>query len=207
MTSPSIDEWPTDPDDLAGIASNPAQPREIRERALRELIPMIRRVARRVAARFAGLYVDELLGDASGEVWLALTGFQSGKSFEAWCYGVLRNHLIDRLRKEQRERMHRVNLAPKIEVSGLQQALERFLDQKTPFPEPDLATLRTWPLLGRLVVLALSGLWEKIPKEEWKAWVDEYRTSCVANFRRPSRRSNSRTAIPLPSGMGNFPKS
>src|SRR4051812_45672394 len=111
MTSPPTGEWPTDPDGLASIAADPGQRSDDRDRAFRELMPTIRRIARRVAGRFSVPYGDDLLEEAAGEVWPALPGFRVGGSFEAWCYGVLRNHLIDRFRNEQRERTHRAHLA------------------------------------------------------------------------------------------------
>jgi hypothetical protein len=54
MTSSPTSEWPADADGLAGIAADPAQPPDRRDHAFQELLPVIRRVARRVAARFSG---------------------------------------------------------------------------------------------------------------------------------------------------------
>jgi RNA polymerase sigma factor (sigma-70 family) len=175
MTSSPQGEWPTDADGLAGIASDATQPQAVRERALEELLPTIRRVARRVATRFAGPYAADLSDEAAGKVWPALKGFQSGASFEAWCYGVLRNYMVDRLRQEQRERAARARLPPVDRAPDLQQALERALDRQGRLPEADLATLRAWPLRQRLALLGLTGLWEKVAGEEWEAWVGEYR--------------------------------
>jgi hypothetical protein len=49
---------------------------------------------------------------------------------------------------------------------------ERFFD--TPFSEQDLNTVRSWePLRDRLIMLAATGLWLKVPEEEWRSWVEE----------------------------------
>jgi DNA-directed RNA polymerase specialized sigma24 family protein len=177
MTSPPTSDLPTDPEDLAALAADPAQSRQTRDRAFEALAPLIRRIARRLTGRFPGPASDDLLEESGGEVWRALSGFQAGASFEGWCYGVLRNHLFDRFRQEHRARTHRLNWAALSQAPGLQQALERGLDQAGLFPPADLATLRTWPLPQRLALMSLSGLWEKVPPEEWDAWVGEYRAS------------------------------
>jgi RNA polymerase sigma factor (sigma-70 family) len=185
MPPPLPGEWPTDADRLAAIAADDGQPPELRDRACQELLPTIRRVARRLALRFAGPHVQDLLDEAAGDVWPALGSYQPGRSFEAWCYGVLRHYLIDRFRRDSRERAHRASLAVGVEVSGLQQALERALDLPGRLPPSDLATLRDWPLTVRLALLALSGLWGKVPPEEWDAWVEEHRTNREGSLPEP----------------------
>jgi RNA polymerase sigma factor (sigma-70 family) len=177
MTSPPLSEWPTDPDGLAAIVADSRHPEPTRNRAFQELLPVIRFIARRVAARFSVHYRDDLLDDAAGEVWQALTRSRPEESFEAWCYGVLRHHLLDRFRKEQRERNHQRTMPQQSETPNLQEALERALDRQEPFRTPDLVALRAWPLPQRLMVLSLIGLWEKVPRDEWKAWAGEYRTA------------------------------
>jgi RNA polymerase sigma factor (sigma-70 family) len=177
MTSPPASDWPTDADGLAGLAADRTQPQERRDRALEALTPTIRRIARRLALRFPGPYSDDFIGEAAGEVWQALAGYQPGGSFAGWCYRVLRNHLFDRFRQEQRQGEHRAKWALATQTPGLQQALEQALDRETILPPADLATLRTWPLPQRLALLSLSGLWQKVPAEEWLAWVVECRTS------------------------------
>ncbi len=94
MPSLPTDEWPTDADELAAIARDGSRPEVQRTRAVEELLPTIRRVARRLAARFAGHYSEDLMDEAPGYVWQALKGYEPGNSFEAWCYGVLRNYLL-----------------------------------------------------------------------------------------------------------------
>jgi hypothetical protein len=111
------------------------------------------------------------------EVWQALARSRPEKSFEAWCYGVLRHHLLDRLRTDQREQARRMNWTLRVETPDLQEALERALDQQNPLPATDLITLRGWPLPQRVMLLSWLGLWEKVPAEQWRAWVVEYRTT------------------------------
>jgi len=175
MVPSSTDDWPTDPDGLVTILLDPAQGQEMRNRALRDLSPIVHRVARRVAGRFAGAYADDVPDDALADVWQALPGYQQGHSFEAWCYGVLRNKLLSRLRASAREQRHLAELRNASPEHDLQRALERLLDEQRPFlSDSDLAALRTWPLAPRLMLLCLSGLWEKVPSDEWAAWGAEY---------------------------------
>jgi RNA polymerase sigma factor (sigma-70 family) len=177
MTSPRTGEWPTDADGLAAIACDSSRPKEQRARAVEGLLPTIRRVAQRVTARFGGSYSDDLLEEAPGQVWPALAGYEPGHSFEAWSYGVLRNHLRAQLRKQRRERAHRSDVAVETQAVVLQRALERALDQETSLSEEDLAVVREWAVAQRLALLALSGLWLHVPKPEWTAWIGEYRTT------------------------------
>jgi RNA polymerase sigma factor (sigma-70 family) len=176
MTSPPTDEWPTDADDLAAIARNSSPGEERHDRAVRDLEPTIRRVARRLVARFVGSSPADLLEEALGRVWEALGGYEPGNSFEAWCYGVLRNHLLARFRQQQRERAHRSDATVETQAVELQRALEKALDGETNLSEADLQVVRGWASGQRLAVLALCGLWRRVPGTEWSAWVEEYRT-------------------------------
>ena len=115
--------------------------------------------------------------EAAGEVWEALPGFKPGGSFEAWCYGVLRNKQIDRMRKEQREQEVRRHGRASSEPTDLQAALDRSVDGPERFSEGDMGAVRTWPLPQRLALLSLTGLWEKRAREIWQNWVEEYRAS------------------------------
>jgi DNA-directed RNA polymerase specialized sigma24 family protein len=177
MTSPRTGEWPTEPDELAVIARDGSRHEEHRNRAMRELLPTIHQVALRVIVRFAGLSSDDFLDEAPGQVWPALMGYEPGNSFEAWCYGVLRNHLLAQLRQRQRERAHRSDAVLESQVIELQRALERALDSQNSLPVEDLVTVREWPVAQRLAVLALSGLWMHVPEIEWMKWLQEYRTT------------------------------
>jgi RNA polymerase sigma factor (sigma-70 family) len=185
MASPPTSGWPSDADGLARIAADLDQTKDRRDRAFAGLMPTIRRVARRVAARYPGPYREDFAEEAAAEVWQALGGFQAGRPFEPWCYGVVRNHLVDRFREEQREQRHRARLASRGKAPGLQRALERALDHPAGLPQSDLATIRTWPLPQRLLVLTLSGLWEKVPAEEWEAWLEEYRAARYNDLPKP----------------------
>jgi hypothetical protein len=57
---------------------------------------------------------------------------------------------------------------------SLQDALER-AGHREPFAEGDLATLRGCALPPRLAVLSVTGLWSKVPPDEWESWLAEYR--------------------------------
>src|SRR5437016_5926377 len=103
MTSSDPDGWQADAEVLANLARNESRGEEERRRALRDLQPIVRRVARRVARRYGGADGADMEDEALGVVWEALQGYETGRPFELWCYGVLKNHLIDQQRKEQHE--------------------------------------------------------------------------------------------------------
>ncbi len=174
MTSLPQDDWPADADELAALARDGSRAEEQRERAFSELRAVIRRVARRVAARFGGLWSEDLMDIAPGEVWLALGRYEPGNSFEAWCYGTLRNYLRNELRKRQRERVRLGKVAGGAVVVGLQRALERALDQRSSLSEPDLAVVRGWRVAQRLAMMALTGLWLHVPESVWASWLEEF---------------------------------
>ena len=177
MTSLRTDEWPTNADDLAAIARDGTRPTEEQERAFQELMPTIRRVASRVAARFAGLYSEDIVNEASGQVWLARGGYEPGNSFEAWCYGVLRKHLLMELRRQQRERARRNDRARSPQAVEFQRGLEQALDRTNHLPQADLDVVGGWPVDQRLALLALSGLWFHVPVPVWEKWIKEYGTT------------------------------
>jgi hypothetical protein len=68
---------------------------------------------------------------------------------------------------------------------GLQHALERSLDEHAPLSPEDLDLIRNWPLAHRLAVLALCGLWRRVPQSEWLAWATEYRTTRQGSLSEP----------------------
>jgi DNA-directed RNA polymerase specialized sigma24 family protein len=173
MTSPRAGDGPTD-DDLAAIARDSSPEEERHSRAVVGLLPTIRRVACRIATRFSGLSSDEFVEEARGLVWEGLLGYVSGNSFEAWCYGVLRNHLLARLRSQRRERAHRKEVTDEPQAAELQRGLEKALDREAPFSEADLAVIRAWPVAQRLAVLVVTGLYRHVPKAEWEAWIHEH---------------------------------
>ncbi len=174
MSSPESAGWPTNTDDLAAIACDASRPAEQQYRAFQELRPAIARVVGRLAARFAGVSSDATVDEALGEVWLARQNFTPGRPFEPWCYGVLRNSLLQQCRSRRRERSHRADVAVETVAVEMQRALERALDGDSPLPPGDLAAVREWPVAQRLAVLALSGLSRRVPGNEWLTWVGEY---------------------------------
>jgi hypothetical protein len=185
MTTPGPSDWPEDVEALARLASDPAQPLVVRQGAFEQLRPVIRRAARRVAARFVGQYREDILTDAESDVWKALVGSEQGGFFEGWCCRVLRNGLIDRFRKERRELTHREEAASRAEPPDLHAALERALDRPGQLPASDLDVLRTWPLPQRLALLCLCGLWDKVPPQEWEQWLRDYRDDWDAQLPSP----------------------
>jgi DNA-directed RNA polymerase specialized sigma24 family protein len=176
MTSLPSDDWPADADELAAIARDGSRPEVERNQALAQLLPTIRRVAQRVAARFAGMWSEEVMDEAPGRVCLALDGYEPGNSFEAWCYGVLRNHVRSELRRHHRERARLGNVAGVAQAVDLQRALQRALDQQNNLSEADLDLVRGWRVAQRLAVMALTGLWRHVPDSIWANWLQEFST-------------------------------
>lgn len=177
--SSSTQDWPDDAEGLARVARDSAD-QDARDRALRGLSSVVRLVARRIAQRFGHPLAADLAEEGLGEVWQALRGFRDGDSFEAWCYGVLRNHLVDRVRSHQRDRARQERAARLEAVADLRTALEGAEDEHTFFNAADLATLRQVPLPQRLALLSLAGLWGKVPVAEWGEWVGAYRSGVRA---------------------------
>ncbi len=88
MTSSDRSGWPADAEGLADLARDEARGEEERHRALRDLQPVVRRVARRVMGRYGGADGAHMVDEALGVVWEALRGYEKGRPFEVWCYGV-----------------------------------------------------------------------------------------------------------------------
>lgn len=173
VVAPS-DPWPEDPDALALLAADGAQPDAIRQRALECLESTVRRVVRRLSLRFSGQQRRDLEDDALSDVWQRLTQFPGDGSFESWCYVVLRNTYIDRVRREESDRRRRTTLAEsKCRSADLRAALER-ADTKSRFSPSDLRSIAGWHVRYRLALLCLTGLWTKVPDDVRATWSREY---------------------------------
>jgi hypothetical protein len=180
MSQPDSTTLPTDPDQLARLAADVSLDLSLRQKAFEVLRPLIHRTAGRLAARFSGQQREDLLQAAEGDVWMELHTLPEGANFEGWCYGVLRHRQIDRYRKEQSQRRltHAAgHTAPATaEDTALRTALERALPGPADLPEEDLVQVRGWPPAPRLALLSVVGLWARVPQEEWRRWVGDYRT-------------------------------
>jgi RNA polymerase sigma factor (sigma-70 family) len=127
---------------------------------------------------------NDLIAEATSHVWERLDTFngRDGKTFSPWCRKVLRNRLIDDLRRTKREQVEnstdlRMATAEMpcesngsgrgIAFSGVDQAL----DLQQPFGQGDMERIRGWKARDRLLLLALTNLWCKVPADEWDAWV------------------------------------
>jgi DNA-directed RNA polymerase specialized sigma24 family protein len=159
---------------LAALARDDTRGADERQQALVDLQPVVQQVARRVVTRFGGASSTGAVEEALGVVWEALGGYEPGLPFQPWCYRVLKNRLIDRVRQEQADWRRQREKAVSESVQ-LQEALEGSLERREPFAAGDLEELSTWPLPQRLGLLCLSGLWEKVPTAPWLSWVQEYK--------------------------------
>lgn len=176
MATSVVDNLPPDEDSLASLAADTGRPEELRDEAFARLRATIEWVARRLAVRFAGQFRSDVIADAQGDIWMVISRFPSGGSFEAWCYAVLRNKWLEEVERDDRRRvreLHAGELA--VADSQLRSALEQASDSADTFGTDDLALIAAWPHRDRLVLLCLAGLWHKIPGHEWTCWVGEYR--------------------------------
>lgn len=139
------------------------------DHAMRELVPEIHRIAKRVLVRLGGSCIDfDVLGSPS-IIWQKLPAFDASRgAFADWASTVLRNHVIDELRKSPRKAT--------IESTGLPSKHERIedtIDWRSSFGDEDLSQIASWPLRDRIVLLLTSRLWHKVPDETWKDWCVE----------------------------------
>jgi DNA-directed RNA polymerase specialized sigma24 family protein len=179
MVPPPLPEaLPEDGDRLAQLAADMCRPERERRRAFERLIPIIQWVARRLAVRFTGQERDDVVSDAPGDVWEVIGRFSCGVHFEPWCYTVLRNKWFDVMSKERRRRDLDTTRSPSVTADAdIRLAVERAIDASQPFASDDLALIRSWPQRDRLILLCLTGLWNKVPATEWGQWIADNRNT------------------------------
>jgi DNA-directed RNA polymerase specialized sigma24 family protein len=124
-------------------------------------------------------FKDRLIEDSLSSVWLAATRtslvFVCDEPAIAWCRRVLFNLLCDYHRKKGRQ-VPTVPIGPSHDPEGrdrglLDRVLE--LDLKASFCDEDLAMIAAWSSNWRVDLLALAGLWLKVPRRLWASWLQE----------------------------------
>ncbi|HYT95054.1 MAG TPA: sigma factor [Gemmataceae bacterium] len=158
-----------DPTVMAACALDTNLPEDLREQARRSLVPVIRRIACRVAAD-AGQAGRDLLDEAISHVLCRLDHFKTTQGhFVGWCRRVLTNRLIDLIRRDERHRADQLHPEGREDVSaGLDlRAFEVAADLEAPFSAADLARICAWKPADRLVLLSLGLLWRKVPAVTW----------------------------------------
>lgn len=159
--SPSIDEMACDARDHSLM--------EVRNRAAEQLGPELARMARRVAARYSQFgrdWIEEL----QSVVWERISQWDNKRPFGGWAYLVMKNHLLDILRQEER---HKKAMKACVRESRLEMP-EHHSTLAEPFSSEDLRRIEQWhPNRRRLIVLCLFLLWKKIPSAIWEKWVAE----------------------------------
>jgi len=186
MASDPQDAWPKDLEDLARIAADPSQPAERRNDALGRLQPFCRHIARRIAARF-GQQNDEsgFVGDAIQHLLLVIHAGQwpNNVPLDRWCRRVVNNLAADVGRRKLRESKRNEKwLALESRVSKcnreygvIQRALEDVLQHLPEMCPGDLKQVRDWvPAWHSILLLGATGLWTKIPRDEWEQRIADY---------------------------------
>ncbi|MBI5758602.1 MAG: hypothetical protein HZA46_08800 [Planctomycetales bacterium] len=187
----SVDGRHVDATKLAKIVSDSSVPVAKREEAWRQLLPIIGRIADRVARRWGG-DAREYVDDASGYIWQKFHGFDPahGACFESWCAVVLPRQFVDLHRHVLRDALGMSTtgriapqedaeidldsrLAPVGENKG---GVVVPLDLRLPFGVGDLDFIRTWDVADRLTLIVAFGMWRKVSPGEWNAWVQEVRS-------------------------------
>lgn len=165
-----------DGDGLARLAADVSQPEPERQRAFEQLIPIVQWVARRLAVRFTGQRRDDVVTDAPGDVWAVIGQFPLEYRFEPWCYVVLRNRWFDTAVKERkRSELDTTRPPPMTADADVRLAVEQAIDLSQPFTAEDLEVIRGWTHRERLVLLCLTGFWNKVPAAEWEDMVAGHR--------------------------------
>jgi DNA-directed RNA polymerase specialized sigma24 family protein len=169
------DEWPSDLSALARIAVDASQPPDRRDRALRDLQPLFRQTARRVAAR-RGFRCPDLIEELVSHTWMKFLQLTIDEgSIAGWVFTVMSRRLIDLMRtagRRKEESLEKLGLDT-FAAESAHDAIESALDQESRFSSDDLEILAAWPVRRRLVVLSLALLWPRVPGELWDRWVQE----------------------------------
>lgn len=155
------------------------------EQELQQRIPVIERLARRVANRknaSCGVR-EELLADAVAHIWMKIDAYDSAKgSFEQWTYVVLRNHCVSMIREEakrwkiakgvranaEREQDERLRAEPVVaEVMAVEEEARR--------PQIDVVEKlgRLPHAIDRILLATYSGLLENCGRDVIVRWCRE----------------------------------
>lgn len=165
------------------MADWPDDPVEQAHRVMGDDAPLVRLLARRVAARRALSssqvgrdLIDEASGILAQKVWKTRPSFGGSRPrFLAWARKVLTSELIDRLRHQARQpkAVDPTTLGaatPLTAFRGGRPDPHPLRDRS--YPSPILANIERWPLVCRVVLLAYCKLWSRVPL--WEDWVREY---------------------------------
>jgi DNA-directed RNA polymerase specialized sigma24 family protein len=108
-------------------------------------------------------------------------------ALQTWLVRVLRRCWADFLRERRR---HRHTPLGDVSVPGDAETpnwsgLAGCPELTAPFSPGDLAVLHGWTATARLELLCLAGLWHKVPRLQWAAWLDDYEAARGLALPRP----------------------
>lgn len=140
-------------------------------------IHIIQDQARKVARRFLPPHRQyPFIEDAPSEIFLRLGKYDTRYPFAPWCYRVLSNLAISQYRKQRRERFlaecsREIEARPGREEDPGLLLMRR--EACPPLGPGDLERINRWPARTRILALALSGLWARVPEGQWRQWLTE----------------------------------
>ena len=193
MATGSTRSWE---DHAAAIQSGKDQ--SAAEEAMCALQPLVEQTAQRVCrCRMVSKQIrEDFVAGAAAFVW---HGLEMGKDsvrrppiasydpsrgrFPAWLWTVLDRCLIDFLRSEA-PRRNNCGRTITVEEGDSDPILNEpspappdpadEMDRTSPFmSDSDIDRIKNWPILDRILVLVVLGLWRKIPRDLWCEWCKE----------------------------------
>ncbi len=151
-----------------------------RDAAMRVLERVIRGIALLLVNQLYLRMREEFVNSAGGYVFKkAKDRSEPVLDFLRWCTQILQSRLINEyLRPHAKRREHEIFCDPwdLLDVPAKTDELARRIweiDREEPFGPSDMAQIQTWPVKSRVILLAVSDLWPKVPAEIWQSWCKE----------------------------------
>jgi hypothetical protein len=172
----------------AGIVKD--QPRPVQDAAMQSLDQTIRSRAKIAVKGARSTMAIDFVEMSTGLIFERIVAGKynpeiSG-TFQGWCYKVLKRKWISEIRERKTDATgHMETGRPGDHISEDANDLiedgrlihEHSIDLRTlrdrRFESEDMESLRAWKSQNRVLLLSLSGLWAKVPPDDWRQWLDE----------------------------------
>lgn len=178
MSSSSEPNERAEIDKLANLAKN-GTPEEKND-AFKDLIPLIQNIARRMVRQIVsspGFDTEGFVEESPGIIFEKLAKYDSQRRFVPWASTVLRNTLVDRLRKKRELQASARAISPwDLEQDRLSPDdityVDRALDARTEMCQEDVAIFESeLTPQARVTASILAGIHERVPPAKWKEWL------------------------------------